>query len=49
MFSGILILVIIVGLSVWRIIMSSPENIGKVGGKRVACKLDEIVKCIFSS
>lgn len=44
MFSGILILVIIVGLSVWRIIMSSPENIGKVGEKRVARKLDWLSK-----
>lgn len=44
MFEGILIAIIFIGLTVWRIIMSSPDNIGKVGEKRVARKLDWLPK-----
>ncbi len=44
MFGGILIAIIFIGLTVWRIIMSSPDNIGKAGEKRVARKLDWLPK-----
>ena len=44
MFGGVLIIILFIGLVVWRVIMSSPDNIGKVGEKRVARKLDWLSK-----
>lgn len=40
MFGIILIIIAFIGLIIWRIIMSSPDNIGKAGERRVARKLD---------
>lgn len=44
MFDNIIIIIFLVGLVIWRIIMSSPDIIGKVGEKRVAIKLDWLSK-----
>ena len=44
MLGGLLIGVIFIGLFIWRIIMSSPDNIGKAGERRVARKLDWLSK-----
>lgn len=44
MFGGILIVIAFIGLTIWRIIMSSPDNVGKAGERRVARKLDWLPK-----
>lgn len=44
MFGGILIVIAFIGLTIWRIIMSSPDNIGKAGERRVARRLDWLSK-----
>ena len=41
---SIFIVITVIGLIVWRIIMSSPDNIGKAGERRVARKLDWLPK-----
>lgn len=41
---SIFIVIALIGLFVWRIIMSSPDNIGKAGERRVARKLDWLSK-----
>ena len=44
MFGSIFIIIVFIGLFVWKIIMSSPDNIGKAGERRVARKLDWLPK-----
>ena len=44
MLGRIFIIIVFIGLFIWRIIMSSPDNIGKAGEKRVARKLDWLPK-----
>lgn len=44
MFGGVLIGILLVGLFIWRVIMASPNNIGKAGERRVARKLDWLSK-----
>lgn len=44
MIGSVLIGVLFIGLIVWRVIMSSPDNIGKAGERRVARKLDWLSK-----
>ena len=44
MFEIIIILICFVGIIIWRIISSTPENIGKTGEKRIARKLDWLPK-----
>ena len=39
MLGSIFIAIAFIGLLVWRIMMSSPDNIGKAGERRVARKL----------
>ena len=44
MFTGILFIVLIIGLIGWRIATSSTDRVGKVGERRVARKLDWLSK-----
>lgn len=44
MLGSIFIIIVFIGLFIRRIIMSSPDNIGKAGEKRVARKLDWLPK-----
>lgn len=44
MLGSIFIIIAFISLFVWRIIMSSPDNIGKAGERRVARKLDWLPK-----
>lgn len=44
MLDNIFIIIAFIGLFIWRLIISSPKNIGKVGEWRVALKLDWLPK-----
>ena len=44
MYGSIFIILVIVSIAIWRVMMSSPDNIGKAGERRVSHKLNWLPK-----